>query len=117
MVNLSHVKKENIEIYSKREEQSSRPKWGEQWDVGTMEYLMDKGPLLLFKQMLKENAREPCLVLGLATEQEIFNPFYKKIIGVNIAKEEFQLVKKGGMEYDLIVCDAEMFPTKFLFYH
>ena len=107
---MSHVKKENIEIYSKREEPSSRPKYGEQWDRETMDYLLDKGPLSLVRQMLKKNAKEPCLVLGLATELEIFNPFYKKIIGVNIAKEEFQLVKKGGIEYDLIVCDAEKLP-------
>lgn len=105
-------KKENIEVYSKKVENRSRPRWGEQWDNEIMDYLETKGPSSLFTQMLESKAEEPCLVLGLASEQETLSTFYEKIIGVNIAIEEFQQMKKEVTDYDLVVCDAENLPFK-----
>ena len=108
--------KENIDAYDKNDEITSRPKWGEQWDVELMEYLDAKGPTSFFNNMLTQKAKEPCIVLGLASKKEMLGEYFKNVVGVNIAKAELLRIKKGTMNYDLIVCDAESLPfQKFCF--
>ena len=108
---MSNSKIENLGVYSKKHP-SARPKWGQQWDNEVLEYLSKIGPLLLFNRMLKEKAEEPCLILGFSYEQEILSSFYRKIVGINLTKGEFQLKDRGNKDYELIVCNAENLPFK-----
>jgi len=104
--------KENIDTYKKNAKLTSRPEWGEQWDLDLMEYLDAKGPTSFFNNMLTQKAEDPCIVLGLASEEEMLGEFFKNVVGVNIAKDELMRIKKGSIDYNLIVCDAESLPFR-----
>jgi len=109
---LYNSKKENIETYENKNKKTSKPSWGRQWDEDLMKYLDTKGPTSLFRKMLSEHAEEPCIVLGLATENETLVKFFENLVGVNIAKDELIKSKKGHAKYELIVCDAEFLPFR-----
>ena len=72
---MYNLKKENIEKYEYKNKKTSRPSWGTQWDEDLMKYLDTNGPTSLFKKMLSEHAEEPCIVLGLASENETLVKF------------------------------------------
>lgn len=102
---------ENLTVYGNKGK-NTKPRWGSQWDGKLMTYLLNLGAYKFFRKMLEERAEEPCLILGTKGEEYLIGDYYKKIIGVNIAKEEFCGINSKVDKYDLIVCDAEKLPFR-----
>src|SRR2546421_398715 len=93
-------------------EKNERHEWGKQWDEHQMSNLLNLGAYKFFKKMVEERAKEPCLILGVSSEDHLVGSYYKKIIGVNIAKEEFHVTHSHPTKYEFVACDAENLPFK-----
>jgi SAM-dependent methyltransferase len=75
-----------------------------------MNYLLDSGPNVLFRNALSKGGRHECLILGAGSEMGLVSEFCSNIVGINVSRETLQRIKR--FDADLILADAQRLPLK-----
>ncbi|PKP58674.1 hypothetical protein CVT91_08125 [Candidatus Atribacteria bacterium HGW-Atribacteria-1] len=104
------------EIYNKSDEDTARPKWGEQWDRELMNYLLYENSLKRVKHLANMYFKgKDCLILGGGPgESYIFKDgLCNSITLINISEKEIENAKtKYPKHTQFVMGDAEMMNFK-----